>query len=146
VNSNLQSWGIALVRIAVGIIFFAHGAQKVFSYGFDGVASGFTQMGIPLPYPSAVLVALTELLGGIALVLGLGTRIAAILLAIVMLVAMTTVHLRNGFFLPQGYEFTLLLLLSNVGLVLTGSGALALDNLLRKETRSTTTAVATKAA
>lgn len=129
---NTQLLGITLVRLAVGIIFAAHGAQKVFTMGFGGVAGFFGQLGIPAPYLAAVSVSLLELLGGIALIVGLGTRFVSPLLAFTMLMAGITVHFKNGFYLPQGYEFVLLLGLSAIGLTLTGSGALALDNVLSR--------------
>jgi putative oxidoreductase len=131
VNVNRQAWGIAAVRFIVGLVFLVHGSQKLFVYGFGGVAGFMAHAGIPVPAVSAVVVTLVEFLGGLALVTGLFTRWAAILLAINMAVAVLAVHLKNGFFLPQGYEYALTLLVANVGLALTGAGAFALDNVLR---------------
>jgi putative oxidoreductase len=125
---NSQAWGIALVRIVVGLVFLAHGSQKLFSFGFHGVAGFFAHAGIPVPAVSAVAVTLVEFLGGIALVLGVGTRIAALLLAVDMLGAIVFVHGKNGFFLPTGFEYALTMLAANVGLVLAGPGAVAIDN------------------
>jgi putative oxidoreductase len=127
-NSD-KAWGITLLRIAVGAVFLAHGAQKLFVFHFAGVTQFFTKGGIPLPHVSAVVVTLVEFLGGIALVLGLGTRIASLLIAIDMLGATFFVHLKHGFFLPTGFEYAFTMLAANVGLMLTGPGALALDNL-----------------
>ena len=104
-----------------------HGYQKLFVYGFGGVGKSFAGIGIPLPEISAIVVSLVEFLGGIALVLGFFTRYAALLLAATMAVAMLHVHLRAGFFLPQGYEFTMNLLAALVAILLAGPGAAALD-------------------
>src|SRR5947209_1537434 len=95
-----QQLGIAILRIVVGIVFLAHGAQKLFVIGFGGVAHMFSGVGIPMAYPAAVLVTLLEFAGGIALILGIASRWVAVLLAINMAVAVLKVHLHNGFFLP----------------------------------------------
>ncbi len=127
---NTKSWGITLVRLAVGTVFLAHGAQKLFVYHFAGVTQFFTHAGIPLPAVSAVVVTLVEFFGGLALILGLGTRVASALLAINMLGAIVFVHLKGGFFLPTGFEYAFTMLFANLGLTLTGPGALAVDNVL----------------
>ncbi len=131
--SRLQAIGIALVRFAVGLVFLIHGSQKLFIYGFGGVTGAFAHMGIPLAGVSAVVVTLVEFLGGLALILGVFTRWAALLLAIDMLGAIAFVHGRNGYFLPQGFEYALTLLLANAGLAFAGSGAYALDRLFGRE-------------
>lgn len=124
--------GIAIFRIAVGIVFAAHGAQKLFTFGLGGVSQAFAQMGIPLATVAGPLVALVEFFGGLALIVGFGTRVAPLLLAGVMLGAIVFVHLRGGFFLPTGVEFAFTLLAANVGLTLAGPGALAIDNRIRQ--------------
>ena len=88
------------------------------------------QVGIPAPMLAAVVVTLVELLGGLALVLGLFTRWVAIPLAINMGVAILTVHLPAGFFLPNGYEFALTLLAANAALAFLGSGEASVDRFL----------------
>lgn len=133
---NTKSWGITLVRLAVGTVFLAHGAQKLFVFHFAGVTQFFAHAGIPLPAITGVIVPLVEFFGGLALVLGLGTRVGAALLAINMLGAIVFVHAKGGFFLPTGFEYAFTMLAANVGLVLTGPGALAVDNLLGR-TRTT---------
>ncbi|MFN7997920.1 MAG: DoxX family protein [Bryobacteraceae bacterium] len=119
-----QQLGIAILRIVVGVVFLAHGAQKLFVIGFGGVAHMFSGVGIPMAYPAAILVTLLEFAGGIALVLGIATRWVAALLAINMAVAVLKVHLHNGFFLNKGgCEFALTLLAANVALALAGPGS-----------------------
>ena len=131
-GSNLQSWGLTILRAVVGIVFLIHGGQKLFVFGFHGVAGFMSQIGIPLPAVSAVVVTLVEFLGGAALFLGLFTRWAALLVAIDMVVAILVVHLKGGFFNPQGYEYPLTLLAACVALALVGPGAAPVDGMLRK--------------
>ena len=126
-------WGILVLRVVVGLTFFMHGQQKLFDNGIDGVEQFFASLGIPLPGLSAVVVTLVETVGGLALIIGLFTRLIAFLLAIDNLVATLVVHLENGFFISPnsfGVELTLLLLAANIALILAGPGALAVDNLL----------------
>jgi putative oxidoreductase len=127
-----QQLGIAVLRIVVGIVFAAHGAQKLFVIGLGGVTHMFHGLGIPSPYIAAIVVTLVEFIGGIALILGLVTRYAALLLAFDMAVAVGKVHLHNGFFSSKGgYEFPLTLLAASVALALTGPGSFALGKLAK---------------
>lgn len=121
------SLGLAILRAVVGIIFVAHGSQKLFVFGVDGLTAGFTQMGIPMAAVAAPLVMLAELLGGIALLTGLVTRVAAVALAAVMLGAIAFAHLPAGFFNPNGIEFPLALLAATLTIAVTGPGTLSLD-------------------
>lgn len=123
---------LAVLRIVVGIVFIAHGAQKLFVYGHAGVAGGFVKMGIPLPEITSWIVAIVEFFGGIALVLGIVTELAAALLAIDMLCAIVLVHMKNGFFAPMGAEFPLSLLASAVALIIGGGGAWSVDRRIRR--------------
>lgn len=123
-----QQLGIAILRIVVGIIFIAHGAQKLFVIGLGGVTHMFRGMGIPLAHPAAIVVTVVGFAGGIALTLGVGTRYAALLLAIDMAVAVGKVHLHNGLFAAKGgYEFPLTLLAACLTLALAGPGSPALS-------------------
>jgi len=126
-------WGIAILRIVAGLVFLEHGNQKLFALGFPGVGGMLTRLGIPVPGFFAVVVTMVEFLGGLALIAGLLTRWAALLLSINMAVAVLSVHLKDGFFLPSGFEYALTLLAANACLVITGPGALALDHVLRRE-------------
>lgn len=124
--ARMQGWGLVFLRVVVGIVFFVHGFQKLFLIGFGGVADMMEGLGVPAPELFAVILTLVELLGGLALILGLFTRVAAIPLAIDMLVATLTVHLPNDFSAANGwYEFTLVLLAASLALAVAGPGEAA---------------------
>ena len=136
--ARVQGWGLTILRVVVGLVFFVHGFQKLFLMGFGGVAGMMEGLGVPAPGLFAVILTLVELLGGLALILGLFTRLAAIPLAVDMLVATLMVHLPNGFsVLPNGgYEFTLVLLAASVALAVAGPGEAALDRFLATRTNN----------
>src|SRR5438105_1674166 len=119
--------GLAALRIAVATIFIRHGAQKLFVFGFAGVAGAFSHMGVPFPGLMGPLIGLLEFFGGIALVIGLLTRLIALGFVCDMLGAILLVQLKNGF---SRYELEFLLLVSSLALVLTGAGRFSVDSLI----------------
>lgn len=131
--------GALLTRVALGVVMFPHGAQKVLGwwggYGLSGTVETFTEkMGIPLPLALAAIGA--EFLGSLGLVVGLGTRVAAFGIGVTMAVA-ATMHAGNGFFMNwygaqegEGFEYHLLAIGMAAALVVRGAGALSLDRVL----------------
>lgn len=122
--------GLAALRLTTGAIFAAHGAQKLFVYGFAGVSGAFGGMHIPAPAITGPLTGLVEFFGGLALVFGLLTRLAGFGLAITMIGAIAFVHLASGFFAPNGFEYPLSLLGATIALALAGAGRYSLDALI----------------
>ncbi|HTX18864.1 MAG TPA: DoxX family protein [Bacteroidota bacterium] len=134
------SMGLMLLRLVLGAVFFAHGAQKVFGwfggYGLSGTVGYFRNV-VHVPAPLAYLGPFVEFVGGVALILGIFTKFAALGIFLMMLVATIKVHLPAGFFLSgkgdgkgQGYEFTLTLAVVSLVLVILGGGIYSLDNLI----------------
>lgn len=123
---------LTILRGVVGVVFLAHGAQKLFVFGFAGVAGAFGDMGVPLAELVGPGVALLEFFGGLALIAGLFTRSASFGLSLVMLGALFLVHLQAGFFLPDGIAFVLTLFAATAALALTGPGSFSLDAVLRQ--------------
>jgi len=134
------SWSHLVVRLALGIVFFAHGAQKTFGWfggrGLAATISGFRQMNIPPA--AATLAALVECFGGLAMIVGFLARPAAFGLIVVMLAAIAKVHVRHGFFLNfaltpgkgHGYEYNLALIAMALSLLIGGAGVLSIDGLI----------------
>lgn len=130
--SRYSSFGLPVLRVVTGLIFAMHGYQKL-SGGLEGVTGFLTSLGFPMASVFAVILIAAELLGGIALIVGSFTRVAAKLTAIVALVALLTVHLKNGFFMSTGgYEFILLLLASSIALMVMGPGKWSVDHKMGK--------------
>jgi len=114
-----RDYALFVLRLFVGIVFLSHGWLKLFG-GLQGFAGFLQQAGVPLPGVMAPFVAAVEFFGGLAILLGTGTRIAALLLAGVMVVAMMTVTLPRGF--AGGYDINLALLGGLLALLLAGPG------------------------
>lgn len=130
-TSTNASYGVTLLRVVTGVTFLAHGLQKLLMFGVDGTAGFLASVGIPAAGLAAPLLIALEVLGGLALILGLFTRYAGAALALNMLVALLTVHIANGFFVDAGgFELVLMLGAASLALTLFGSGAYALDSLL----------------
>lgn len=130
-----NSLGSLALRVPAGIIFAAHGAQKLFGsfggYGLEGTGQWMASIGLEPGYLMALAAGSAEFFGGIALLLGLLVRPAAVVLAFTMLVAIFAVHFANGLFMSNnGYEFGLSLLAISVALAFNGAGAFSVDRLL----------------
>lgn len=133
-----SSWGALALRIPVGIIFAAHGAQKLFGwfggYGLEGTGQWMDSIGLSPGYLMALLAGGAEFFGGLALIIGLLVRLASAVLAVAMLVAIFSVHIGNGLFMSNnGYEFGLALLAVSVSLLFSGAGRASVDALLAKQ-------------
>ena len=127
---------LAFARLVLGIIFFAHGAQKMLGWfggaGFSGTMSGFTQMGMPAPL--AFLVIFIEFFGGLSLLFGLLSRLAGLGITALMLGAILMVHYHFGFFMNwmgqqkgEGFEYHLLAIALAVLVLVRGAGAFSID-------------------
>ena len=128
-----------ILRVMLGVVFFAHGAQKVFGWfggpGFSGAIHSFTGMHIPVVLALCAIAA--EFLGGLGLLVGLLTRLAALGIAVNMVVAIAMVHFRFGFFMNwngnkagEGIEYHLLVISIAISLIIRGAGAFSLDKML----------------
>jgi len=125
-----------MLRVPVGLVLAAHGSQKLFAwfggYGLQGTGQWLESIGFAPGYLMALLAGSAEFFGGVALLLGLMTRPAALVAAFTMLMAMT-VHIGNGLFVSNnGYEYALVLLAVTLALVFQGGGALSVDQQIAK--------------
>jgi len=130
-------WSPLALRLAGGIIFAAHGAQKLFGwfggYGLEGTGQWMDSIGLGPGYLMALLAGSAEFFGGLALMLGILVRPAAAVLAVTMVVAIFSVHFQNGLFMAKnGYEFGLALLVVSVSLAISGAGRASVDRLLQR--------------
>lgn len=136
--ASQAGFGALALRIPVGIIFLAHGAQKLFGafggYGLEGTGQWMASIGLAPGFLMALFAGSAEFFGGLFLILGLLTRPSAIVLAITMVVAIFAVHFENGLFMSNnGYEFGLALLAASVSLAFSGAGKVAIDNVISQK-------------
>jgi putative oxidoreductase len=135
-----DSAATSLLRLVLGIVFFAHGAQKMLGWfggpGFSGTMGMFTNY-LHIPAPFAFLAIAAEFFGGLGLILGFLTRIAAFGIAVNMVVAVVKVHSNFGFFMNwtgtqkgEGFEYHLLVLAITAFLMIRGAGAFSLDRVI----------------
>jgi putative oxidoreductase len=139
-----NDFATTIVRLVAGVVFFAHGSQKMLGwfggYGFSGTMGFFTGV-MHIPAPFAFLAIVAEFFGGLGLIFGLLTRVAAFGIFCNMVVAVSVVHHHFGFFANwtgtqkgEGYEYHLLALASMVLLMIRGGGAASVDRLLSSGT------------
>ena len=137
-----DDFSLTLLRLVLGVVFFAHGAQKALGwfggYGFSGTMGFFTQQ-MHIPAPLAFLAIAAEFLGSIGLLLGLLGRVAAFGITCNMVVAICMVHRHIGFFANwsgqqkgEGYEYHLLAIAIALSIMIKGSGAFSADRALSK--------------
>ena len=133
-NSNFSTLAL---RLPIGLILMAHGAQKLFSwfggYGLEGTGQWMVSIGLTPGYLMAMLAGSAEFFGGLLLLVGLLVRPASLVLAVIMLVAIFSVHIGNGLFMStNGYEYALTLLVVFISLTYQGAGKYSLDALLSR--------------
>lgn len=138
ITASNAGFSTLALRIPIGIIFMAHGSQKLFGwfggYGLEGTGQWMASIGLGPGVLMAFLAGSGEFFGGLFILLGLLTRPAATVLSFTMLIAIFSVHFENGLFLANnGYEFGLVLLAASVSLIFSGAGKAGLDNLLNKK-------------
>lgn len=133
---------VMVMRWVLGVVFLAHGSQKVLGWfggaGFYNTMNIFTHM-LHIPAPFAILAIAAEFLGGLGLIVGLLSRIAAFGIGVTMVVAVLMVHLQNGFFMNwygnqkgEGFEYHLLALVIALAIMVRGAGAFSLDRLIAR--------------
>lgn len=128
--------GILLIRLAVGLTFVGHGAQKLFGwfggYGLKGTGGWLESIGLKPGVTMALIAGLAEFVGGLLFTLGLFTPFAALLIAATMFVAIVKVHAPNGFWITQnGFEYNLILIVVVIGVALIGAGDYSIDALIK---------------
>lgn len=134
-NNNVSGWSLALLRVVLGVILAYHGYLKLFAPGgFKGTVEFFASVGIPIASYSALAASVAEFAGGIFLILGIFTKWTTLVLTFEMLVALFTVHIKNGLLVSKGgYEFVLLILAALVVLLVNGAGKLSLGKLFKNK-------------
>ncbi|MEE4958900.1 DoxX family protein [Pseudomonas alliivorans] len=137
VLTTRAGYGLTILRVIVGIAFIAHGSQKLFGafggYGLEGTAQFMESLGLTPGYLMAMLSGGAEFFGGLGLLVGLLARPAAALVTVLLLVAIFTVHIGNGFFMANnGFEYALALLGGALAVLIEGAGKLSLDRVIAR--------------
>lgn len=132
-----DSYGLLILRVFLGIVFMAHGSQKLFGlfggYGLEGTGQFMSSLGLEPGYLMACLSGGGEFFGGLLLVLGLLTRFGALNTFIISLVGMFTVHISKGFFMSNGgVEYILILAVMSLAIMIEGGGKLSIDKSISK--------------
>lgn len=141
-----DTWTGLILRLTLGLVMFPHGAQKLLGwyggFGFSGTMGFFTET-MHLPWLVAFLVIVGECFGSLGLIAGLLTRFTAASFIVIMLGAITTSHLQNGFFMNwfgkqqgEGYEYHLLVIGLSLALLMTGAGKWSVDRLIAEKGES----------
>ena len=141
-----DSWTGLILRLTLGLVMFPHGAQKLLGwyggFGFTGTMGIFTET-MHLPWIVALLVIVGEFFGSLGLIAGLLTRFTAVSFMVIMLGAIITAHLPNGFFmnwsgkqLGEGYEYHLLVFGIGLALLVTGAGMWSVDKVMAERVRA----------
>jgi len=135
ITKTEQSLSVVPLRLVAGILFIAHGAQKLFAwfggYGLEGTGQWMESIGLAPGYLMALMAGSAEFFGGLLLIIGFLTRPTSFVLAITMVVAIFSFHIDNGLFMTtNGYEFALTLFAISISLMFSGAGKLSLDNLV----------------
>lgn len=126
--------GILIARLVLGVIFLAHGLQKFNSWGYEGTKAGFEGMGVPAPAVSAFVATWIEILGGLALILGVLVPVFGVLLFLLMLGAFFIVHVENGIYVGDGgFELVAALGAGALLLAAVGAGAFGVDRFLARK-------------
>ncbi|WP_339061817.1 DoxX family protein [Tepidibacillus marianensis] len=129
-----MNFGLLIIRLVVGLTFAGHGSQKLFGwfggYGLKGTGGWMESIGVKPGVLMAFVAGLSELVGGLLFTFGLFTPLGAFLIIITMLVAIFTVHGKNGFWATgNGYEYNLILIAVAIGVALVGPGSYSLSSL-----------------
>ena len=136
-----NQWSPLALRLPLGVIFVAHGAQKLFGafggYGLEGTGQFMESIGLAPGVLMAGAAGSAEFFGGLLLIAGLLVRPSALVLAVTMIVAILSVHVSNGLFMANdGYEFGLALLAGTVSLLISGAGRVSVDEIISARLRS----------
>lgn len=137
ITKTEQSISTLPLRLVAGLLFIAHGGQKLFAwfggYGLEGTGQWMESIGLAPGYLMALMAGSVEFFGGLLLLIGFLTRPTSFVLAFTMIVAIFTAHIENGLFMSaNGYEFALALLAISISLIFSGAGKISLDNSVMK--------------